>query len=337
MSHLSTYLVTYLAHSTVLCLAALSILPLINGPRSRVMLLRLALLGGLLTPLLTPWLGRMASVHLPAPPTLTTQWPAQGPRHTISSPVASRLGEASEPAAHPATGETSPWNFAAIANRTAPWLLLSGLLAAGILLVRDLRWKSAMTRRFTRVQGPWRQWAEELLGNDHRVQGLQISACPALHTPLAMGRNRVILPVFIAKNAEARQGKAMLAHELAHLVRRDPLWLGLARLAVRAMWFQPLNRLVLTRLQAETELAADAWAHLRTRDGLALALGLESLGSTLVRKPLPAAALGMAPSPSELVRRVERLCADPRAESRHAVHLALLSGCLALGAVACID
>ena len=39
----------------------------------------------------------------------------------------------------------------------------------------------------------------------------------------------------------------MLAHEIAHLVRRDPQWLVLARAIEMVFFFQPLNRLARRR------------------------------------------------------------------------------------------
>ena len=42
---------------------------------------------------------------------------------------------------------------------------------------------------------------------------------------------------------DAPQLRAMLAHELAHLERRDPQWLAFACILERAFFFQPLNRL----------------------------------------------------------------------------------------------
>ena len=39
----------------------------------------------------------------------------------------------------------------------------------------------------------------------------------------------------------------MLAHELAHLARRDPLWLAFASVVERVFWIQPLNRIARRR------------------------------------------------------------------------------------------
>ena len=56
----------------------------------------------------------------------------------------------------------------------------------------------------------------------------------------------------------------MLAHEVAHLVRRDPHWLVAARVIETVLFVQPLNRLARLRLQEVAEYLSDDWAMART-------------------------------------------------------------------------
>lgn len=50
---------------------------------------------------------------------------------------------------------------------------------------------------------------------------------------------------------------AVLSHEMAHLRRRDPLWLGLAAWVSALFAFQPSNRLMVSRMRRDAEFACD--------------------------------------------------------------------------------
>jgi beta-lactamase regulating signal transducer with metallopeptidase domain len=70
---------------------------------------------------------------------------------------------------------------------------------------------------------------------------------------------------------EPEEQDSMLAHEVAHLVRRDPQWLVLARAVEMVFFFQPLNRLARRRIQEVAEYLCDDWAVARTRRPVMLA------------------------------------------------------------------
>ena len=146
------------------------------------------------------------------------------------------------------------------------------------------------------------------LGLRRRVRVL---ASERLRTPAAFGwlRPGVVVPGdFTARFAPAQQD-VMLAHELAHLAARDPLWQLLADLAAAALWWHPLVWVARRQHHIAGELAADD-ASLALPDGpVVLAECLLALGHEAA--DYPRAALGMAGFRSQLGRRVERLVALP--------------------------
>jgi hypothetical protein len=106
--------------------------------------------------------------------------------------------------------------------------------------------------------------------------------------------------------------ESILAHELAHLVRRDPSWLTLSRVIEALFFFQPLNVLARRRLQESAEFASDAWASMRVARPLDLAHCLARVAEWTIaapRMPVPAMAegQGLGRRSRVLVRRVERL------------------------------
>lgn len=81
---------------------------------------------------------------------------------------------------------------------------------------------------------------------------------PGLPSPLALP-GMVVLPSW-ALQLELPRLRAMLAHELAHLQRRDPHWRALHRLALAPLWWHPLAWHARRRLEALAETQCDAAA-----------------------------------------------------------------------------
>ncbi len=92
-----------------------------------------------------------------------------------------------------------------------------------------------------------------------------------LPSPVAVGASEIYVPQRALTEFDLAQLESILAHELAHLERRDGAWLMLARLVEVAFFFQPLNRLARRRMLDATELAADEWAVALTSQPVTLA------------------------------------------------------------------
>lgn len=86
----------------------------------------------------------------------------------------------------------------------------------------------------------------------------RIFASPAATVPLTAGwlRPVVILPVGAADWNPDRV-RIALAHELAHIARRDVMWQSLARIACACYWPHPLIWIASWRLRVESEHACD--------------------------------------------------------------------------------
>ncbi len=71
----------------------------------------------------------------------------------------------------------------------------------------------------------------------------------AITEPFACGLLRwtIVLPAGIEQRLSGSEMKALLAHEVAHLVRRDPWWLWLGEVLCTCLAFQPLNFLARRR------------------------------------------------------------------------------------------
>lgn len=94
------------------------------------------------------------------------------------------------------------------------------------------------------------------LGCRRRILLLQASS---LASPIAFGivRPAIALPPDFAVRFNVGIQEAVLAHELAHLAARDPLWYLLADMASALLWWHPLAWWARRQLHRHCELAAD--------------------------------------------------------------------------------
>lgn len=198
------------------------------------------------------------------------------------------------------------------------WVWLAGV---GVVVGRKLVWRGMFVwwwRRSRKAVPPSVQ--EEIqrvstrLGLRRPVRAVEI---PGLIGPIAFGvfRPTIGLPAGFAATHSVREREAMLAHELAHLAARDPVWLALADGVCAVLWWLPPVWWAQRRLRAACEAAADE-ASLVVEDGPSvLADCLVTLATRLPRSGA-FGVLGMALFRSDLGRRVERLLALRASGSR---------------------
>ncbi len=129
--------------------------------------------------------------------------------------------------------------------------------------------------------------------------------------PCAVGRC-VVLPARCEQEMDDGELSAVLAHELAHLARRDPAWLAAADLVCRLAWIQPLNRVAAAGVRDAAELMTDQHTLRHTRP-LDLARSIHRVSHWAVPHRRPARVSGLArPRDGSLTRRVRRILAPAR-------------------------
>ncbi len=136
---------------------------------------------------------------------------------------------------------------------------------------------------------------------------VRLTQASGLASPVALGHDEIVLPEAALTELDPAQQRSLLAHELAHLVRRDPFWLALGCGVERVFFFQPLNRLARVRLQEVAEYLCDDWAVRRTGSGVSLASCLVKVAEWVTASPQPVPLAGMAERRSQLVTRIHRL------------------------------
>src|SRR6185295_2074631 len=80
----------------------------------------------------------------------------------------------------------------------------------------------------------------------------RLTSTSQISSPVALGIGEICVPDTALTDLDLEQQRSLLAHELAHLARRDPVWLVAGSLIERVFWIQPLNRI------ANREIATSA-------------------------------------------------------------------------------
>lgn len=144
----------------------------------------------------------------------------------------------------------------------------------------------------------------------HNIRGrIRLLASNKQCEPIAYGLFRwtIVLPEGAEDRLEHNELKALLAHEVAHLVRGDVRWLWIGRVLCTCCAFQPLNILARRHWQQAAEYLCDDWALERGIRPLSLARCLTRVAEW--RLGVESAQIGLAAGGEKatLVQRVKRL------------------------------
>jgi HEAT repeat protein/beta-lactamase regulating signal transducer with metallopeptidase domain len=305
-SSLLAWLLTYLIHSTVL----LGVVWLVTRrrrlePAASDLLWKVALLAGLVTgtiqsrlELSTPAAVRLP-VAQPATPTDPGRQPGVGAPAT--DPASAAQGVPETPGFRP--GSVGP-------SLPLVVVLVWGLIALGSSLyyvARRLILIGRLADRRPVNDGPLAATLAELRVTTGYRRRVHLTMARTISSPVALGLSEICVPELALSELGMEQQRSMLAHELAHLARRDSLWLAGASLIERFFFFQPLNRLARRELETTAEYLSDEWAMRKTGSAVSLAKCLATVAEWIQASPLGVPVAGLAEQRSLLVSRISRL------------------------------
>ena len=302
------WLLNYAIHSTFLLVAAFVVTRFVRADALRDVIWKAALIGGMLTaavPLLVPQFAPRFPVVLPQVVDAVPQ-----ASFDENSTVLPQVGNGTTPPRPQIPAQTNinwPLTIAVV------WLI-----GAAVFLLRLVLNNAQLLRRLRDRQlmkdGALPAMVAEVRRNAGYWNPVSVSISDACPTPIALGRKEICVPARFTSELAASQQRVALAHELAHLVRRDPIWQFTARIVESVFFFQPLNRLARTQMRNAAENLSDDWAVVHGGAPLDLAKCLESIASW-VGEPVPTGTVAMAEGGSPLLQRVQRLV-DWRAPAR---------------------
>jgi beta-lactamase regulating signal transducer with metallopeptidase domain len=204
---------------------------------------------------------------------------------------------------------------------------LMGVLAIGFRLLSGLltlrRWTNAAWAPESHI---WNDTLARLDVGAHKPRLLVSDHVPA---PISWGWRRPVILIDEASHERSEDAEAILAHELAHVVRGDWLSLVLARAAVALFWFNPLVWLMEREVAQQAEEAADSQA-LERVEAARYAQTLVTCARTFVAARIPANSI--APSRGGLRRRVKAILAGRRVASGSRWTRIAMVGCIGFAA-----
>ncbi len=298
---------TYFAHSTLLIAAAWLVVKLVPAERLRLKerVWKTALVAGILTASvqrgldLTPSAGRV-------------EWQQDAIALEVEAPDAVRV-----------LGAAADWDLAT-AEFTWERLLvgvwgLGGLAGLALFLFAWRRITDRLAGRHVVRSGPARECLERLSARAglRRVPRLSISS--QLKSPATVGvfLPQICVPARALSDLAPAQQEALIAHELAHILRRDPLWFFVCGVIERLFFFQPLNRVARKDLQEIAEFLADDWAAQNTGSELDVARCLTEVATWVLDLRPVVAVVPMASVNSRLAARIGRLLDPERRPQDH--------------------
>ncbi|QDU41909.1 BlaR1 peptidase M56 [Symmachiella dynata] len=213
-----------------------------------------------------------------------------------------------------------PINTTEVVTPPAPWdpriVIAVSVAAVGCFLLGLTRlWGQTiwLRRRFADcrllTEGPAADELAGLLAQQRRSKNVRLLSSGQYAEPAAFGlwRWHIVLPTRAEAELTREELRSLLAHELAHLVRRDIWWLCMGRLLCTAFAYQPLNFWARRQWQRAAEFLCDEWAIDRTGDRFALANCLTTVAQWRIGGETLTGSLAATGHRSTLSERVESL------------------------------
>jgi beta-lactamase regulating signal transducer with metallopeptidase domain len=331
------WLLTYLLHSTILLGGAwvLSASGIVRSPVVLDTLWKVCLVGGLLTATvysLSPYQPYAPHVLLPsvtpskpAAATLLADFPriersvaSLSDHGALMTPDMSRITSHDAPITSrssliPSRASAPSWPFLVLGL----WVAGAVALLARVVVCRR-RVSGGIGRRRAVTDQSLVAQLEALRAAAGVRRRIHLTASAELAGPVAMGVSEICLPERALTALSPAEQRAVLAHELGHLVRHDPLWLGVSAAFESLCFFQPMNRLARRRIQEAAEYLCDDWAVHLTGGSLTLARCLAEVATWIEAAPRAVPVSGMAENRSQLVARVHRLLEGAQPSVRRA-------------------
>ena len=205
------------------------------------------------------------------------------------------------------TAALSVGEWAALIWAVGVVVLLSVRIRAGMRFARKLR-RSAV------APGPTEAALLAAASRALDLRGMTVLVTDAVAAPALYGifRPRVLFPRGFLENLSPSEIQLTLAHELAHVRRRDLLADALLHLAFVAHWFNPLVWLAARTARQDCELACDETVLRRVAGD-----GRERYGATLLRVARlttesrePGFTLGVVSAKGQIKRRIQMIVAN---------------------------
>ena len=146
------------------------------------------------------------------------------------------------------------------------------------------------------------------------LPGVRVLAGARLLSPVAIGRRTVCVPAVSFPTLSEAQQAGVMAHELSHLKRYDPYWIGFAEWLAALAPHGFVLRLIVFRMRRDSELLCDAAAARSSQSPASLVEALSIFVRDLETAGRVPVHVGYADSP--ILDRAYRLLYGPMETAR---------------------
>ena len=218
------------------------------------------------------------------------------------------LSTASDPTVPAAVVQSVRGKIVELGRRAVPWCLaawLAGVVILGGRMLFGVAWSYRWRCGLMPLPDEVRRRAAAL-GDLFGVAADRIWISPSTVGPLVVGylKPLVLLPASLAAGMTPELLEAIIAHELAHVRRFDPLVNLMQRIVETLLFYHPALWWLSTRVRAEREVCCDQLAVRHTGDPVIYASALERAGQMRLATARPAPALGLLGGRRPLLARI---------------------------------
>ena len=203
------------------------------------------------------------------------------------------------------------------------WLLGFSVMAGRLLLswiyVRQLR-----RTRLSAVPAAWQHCLDQLVRRAKLGPNVRLQVSARVPSPVVIGylKPLILLPLALLGELSPAAMEMLLAHELAHIIRRDYVFNVLQAIAEALFFYHPAVWYIAAVLHAERENCCDDLATELGGNPQALARALATLAELSLAAPaVPALCLAASGVPGSVLHRVRRLAGARSAATTDAPRL----------------
>ena len=215
------------------------------------------------------------------------------------------------------------------------WLLQAWLAGIAFFALRFVwlwqRFKMKMGKRTPLDHEPTVELCQRLKQQMGVRQEVKITCSQQLISPMAIGLGEICIPDKLWEVVNEQELTAIVAHEMAHLVRIDPVWLFFWHLMSIVFFFQPLNKLTQLGFQSRAEFLADAIAVRQTKDPQGMVSSLINAARLLAAQRSGGMAPQLLGTNATLYERAQALLNENPIQTRTSLPVILLAAFITVG------
>lgn len=220
----------------------------------------------------------------------------------------------------PTTNVWSVANFHDYFEHNLPLIVTIWLVGVAVFILRLLGGLSYVYYLKTRMNFPpdeyWAEMLEKLAQKAQLNKAVELVESAMVRTPIVVGHLKpmILFPIGIINRLSEKEVEAILAHELAHIMRHDYVFNILQSIAEAIFYYHPAVWWISTQIRDEREMACDEIALNLIDDQMNYAKALVAI-QEMAYLPFTASLAFAGHRKSQFLMRMQRILNQPQNKS----------------------